>query len=270
MYEILKREALAPSFYRLKVSAPAVARKAQAGQFVMLMVDEVGERVPMTLVDWDTKEGSLTLAFAEVGRTTHKLAGLKEGDSLAHLVGPLGRPAEIGSYGTVALVAQGYGILALAPVARALMEAGNRVSYLACGPYSELAQENLHGFNLRCVMAEQGDGTILGALQEVLAQEKPARVIAQSPLCVMRLISYATQPQGIPTRVSLNPVMVDGTGMCGSCRVRVGGQTRFACVDGPEFDGHQVDWNELLYRRCTYFAEGQPSASFRCRNCSQW
>jgi len=274
---VLSKEELAPGFFYLRVEAPAVAGKALPGQFVIVMTDERGERIPLTIAGWDRGEGSIDLAFAVVGRTTGKLAAIPVGGSLAHVVGPLGKPSVIERVGTVVMVALGYAQLTLLPVARALREVGNEIVSLLWALQREyiLGEEEWH--RLGEVIVAAGDNNpsedkfILDPLYRLLTTRKVDQVRVQGPLCVMRLCSSMTRPFGISTIVSLNPVMVDGTGMCGACRVSVGGENKFACVDGPEFDGHRVDWLQLLVRRCTYMGAGNISrGNFKCPGCSTW
>jgi len=278
MYKILFREDLVPGIHLFKVEAPAVAKKAQAGQFVVVRVDEKGERIPLSIADWDREEGSITVVFNEVGRTTGKLARLWVGDSITNLVGPLGLAAHIDKFGTVVCVVTGYGIATIVPIARALKERGNRLISIIWARSKDLlfGEERLGNFSDRLIVttgdsAYGRDGFILEPLEELLrGEEKIDRVIAIGSTCTMKLCAATTKPFGVKTIVSLNPIMVDGTGMCGVCRVSIGGVTKFACVDGPEFDGHEVDWGMLMARRCTYSGEQYSSLRYQCRNCAQW
>ena len=277
MYKILLRQDLAPNIHMFKIAAPAIARKARPGQFVIIRVDEKGERIPLTIADWDREEGSITIVFHEVGRTTRKLAALQEGDSIINFVGPLGLPTHIDRFGTVVCVAAGYSVATIVPVARALKEAGNRIISLIWAQ----TKETLFGDNLLGNFSDEltivtGDassecqGFIFEPLKELLENERGDRVLVIGPACVVKLVAATTRPFGVKTIASLNPIMVDGTGMCGSCRVVVGGTTRFACVDGPEFDAHEVDWNLLMARRCTYSGADVPMLQYQCRFCAQW
>lgn len=260
------REDLAPDIHLFKIEAPAVARKAQPGQFVIIMVDEKGERIPLTIADWDREEGSVTVVFVEVGTSTHKLAQLKAGDAIVTFTGPLGLPAEVDRFGTLVCVAATYGVATIVPIARALREAGNRVIIIVRAPDNNLL---FQGDRLRSasdeLIATTDDGSsgrqdfVIEPLRELLQSgEKIDRVIVMASTCIMRYCAEMTRPFKIKTIVSLTPIMVDGTGMCGTCRVSVGGETKFACVDGPEFDGHEVDWNLLMARRCTCCGQRQP------------
>jgi ferredoxin/flavodoxin---NADP+ reductase len=279
MFRIVEREQLAPSVHRLRVEAPYVAAKTQPGQFVILIVDEVGERVPFTVSDWDKDAGTVDFVFLEVGRTTRQMASLNAGDTLAHFIGPLGRPTEVDRYGHVVAIASGYGIAAIAPILEALKEKGNRITTIlqAAKPESVFGRARLEAASdlLIPAVGEANNGaTSLGVLNGLLARndaEPIDRVVAMASMCVMRAVSEATRPQKIKTMVHLTPIMVDGTGMCGACRLSVEGRNRFACVHGPEFDGHTVDgWEVLLARRCTYADESTLQQGFQCRGCSQW
>lgn len=279
MYKILRRQTLTPRVHFLEVEAPAVAQKAQPGQFVMLMVDEKGERIPLSIADWDRQRGTISIVVSEVGTTTGKLARLKTGDFIAHFVGPLGKPADIDKFGNVACLAIGYGMATIMPIARALGEAGNRVYSIISAP----TRADLFGMDFLSkvsdtLIATTADGSygepawVIEPLRRLLDGDEPInRVFVIGSACMMKLVSAITKEFGIKTIVSLNPVMVDGTGMCGSCRVSVGGSTKFACVDGPEFDGHEVDWELLMARRCTYpVSLEEVATTYRCQYCGQW
>lgn len=262
MYRITAREDLSPVTKLFKVEAPEVARKAKAGQFVIIRIDEEGERVPLTVADYDRQSGEITLVFQEVGKTTKQLGTMKVGDELASFVGPLGRPTEIEKYGTVMCVGGGVGIAPIYPIARSLREAGNYViSVIGARNVSLLFWED----KMRSVSDELSVCTDDGSyarkalvpepMKEILAARKVDMIWAIGPAIMMKFAALATQPFGVKTIVSLNSIMVDGTGMCGACRVEVGGKTRFVCVDGPEFDGHQVDWGLLLERQRIYLEQ---------------
>ena len=263
MYKIIEKEDLVPSIHLFKVAAPAVAKKAQAGQFVVVRIDEKGERIPLTIADWDEKEGSVTIVFMEVGTTTARLALLKAGEAIADFVGPLGVPAEIENFGTVVCVAGGVGAAPVAPIARALKQAGNKIiSILGARSQNLLFWEDVLRSSSDQLIVTTDDGSygrkgvVTEPLRELLESgEKVDRVIAIGPVVMMKFCSLTTAPFGVKTIVSLNPIMVDGTGMCGCCRVEVSGETKFACVDGPDFDGHQVDWDLLSARQCIYLDE---------------
>ena len=263
MYKILEREDLAPGIHLFRMAAPAVAAKAQAGQFVVVRIDERGERIPLTIADWDKDEGTVTIVFMEVGATTARLALLEKGDAIADFVGPLGVPAEIENYGTVVCVAGGVGAAPVAPVARALKNAGNKIITILGARSQDLLfwEDVLNSTSDRLIVTtDDGSygrkGVVTGPLKELLdSGEKIDRVVAIGPVVMMKFCSLTTAPSGVRTIVSLNPIMVDGTGMCGCCRVSVGGETKFACVDGPDFDGHKVDWELLAARQRIYIDE---------------
>ncbi len=267
MYEILLTGDLAPSIHLFKIAAPDVSRKARPGQFVIIRIDEKGERIPMTIADWNDKEGSVTIVFMEVGTTTHRLALLEAGDFITDLVGPLGLPAYIENIGTVVCVAGGVGVAPIAPIARALKEKGNRVISIMGARNRSLIfwEEELRRVsNQLIITTDDGSyarkGLVTEPLQELLeSNERVDRVIAIGSSIMMKFCSKTTEPFGVKTFVNLNPIMVDGTGMCGCCRVSVGGETKFACVDGPEFDGHQVDWDLLFARQRIYLDEEKHS-----------
>lgn len=263
MYKILMKQSLVPNVHLLKIAAPAVAKKAQAGQFVVIRINEKGERIPLTIADWNTDEGSITIVFMEVGATTRELAKLSSGDSVADFVGPLGLATHVENYGTVACVAGGVGVAVITPIARAMKQKGNKVISIMGARSKNLIfwEDELRAYSDRLIVTTD-DGTygrkalVTEPLKELLqGTETIERVIAIGPTNMMKFSSLTTQPFGVKTIVSLNPIMVDGTGMCGCCRVSVGGQTKFACVDGPDFDGHQVDWDLLLNRQRVYLNE---------------
>jgi ferredoxin--NADP+ reductase len=263
LYKILEREDLAPGIHLFRMEAPAVARKAQAGQFVVVRIDERGERIPLTIADWDREAGTVTIVFMEVGATTARLAQLKQGDAITDFVGPLGVPAEMGNFGTVLCVAGGVGTAVVAPIARALKNAGNGIiSILGARSKELIFWEDVLGSVSQRLIVTTDDGSygrkgvVTEPLREILdSGEKIDRVVAIGPVVMMKFCSLTTAPFGVKTVVSLNPIMVDGTGMCGCCRVSVGGETRFACVDGPDFDGHKVDWDLLTARQRIYLDE---------------
>jgi len=277
--KILLKQDLVPNIHLFKVMAPNVAKKAQAGQFVVIRVDEKGERIPLTIADWDREEGSVTIVFMEVGTTTHKLASLEAGDDIADFAGPLGLPTHIEKFGTVVCVAGGFAVATIVPIARAMRTAGNRVISIMGARNKELIfWENELGSVSDQLIVTTDDGSyarkglVTEPLKELLeSDEKIDRVIAIGPSIMMKFSALTTQPFGVKTIVSLNPIMVDGTGMCGSCRVLVGGETKFVCVDGPDFDGHQVDWDLLFARQRAYLDEEKSSFERwqnQCGKCS--
>jgi len=266
MYRILDREDLTSEIHLLKIEAPGVAKKAQAGQFIIVRIDEKGERIPLTIADWDGKEGSVTIVFMEVGTSTRKLAVLNTGDSIVDFVGPLGRPTEIEQFGTVGCVAGGFAIATIMPIARTMRKAGNRVVSIMGFRTKDLVfwEERLGSVSDELIVTtDDGSykrkGLVTEPLKELLQETRIGRVIAIGPTVMMKFCSLTTKPFGVKTIVSLNPIMVDGTGMCGCCRVSIGGETKFACVDGPDFDGHEVDWDLLMKRQRTYLDEEKES-----------
>jgi NAD(P)H-flavin reductase len=267
MFRIIYRETLATKIHLFKIEAPAVARKAQPGQFVVVRVDERGERIPLTIADWNEKEGSVSMVFMEVGATTFRLAQLKAEESVADFVGPLGVPSDIEKFGTVVCVAGGVGVAVITPIAKALKEKGNNIISILGARSKDLLfwEDKLRNASHQLIVTTD-DGTygrkgvVTEPLKELLeGGEKVDRVIAIGPTVMMKFCAKTTQPFGVKTIVSLNPIMVDGTGMCGCCRVSVGGATKFACVDGPDFDGHQVDWDLLAARQRIYLDEEKRS-----------
>jgi len=276
LYKILLKQDLVPNIHLLKVAAPEVAKKAQPGQFVVIRIDEKGERIPLTIADWDKEEGSVTIVFVEVGTTTRRLALLQTGDSIANFVGPLGLPTHIAKFGTVVCVGGCDGISSIMPIARAMTQAGNKVISVieARSKYLLFWQEHLRRVSHQLIITT-GDGSYAATgwiehrLNELIGRgEKIDLVVAIGCTFMMMLCAETTRPFGVKTIVSLNPIMVDGTGMCGCCRVSVGGETKFACVDGPEFDGHQVDWDLLLARQGIYLDE--EIRSLQVWECQNW
>ncbi len=267
MYGIVAKEQLCPVIDYFKFEAPEIARKAKAGQFVVIRVDEVGERIPLTLADWDAKEGTITLVAMRVGTTTHKLSCFGAGDSILDIIGPLGLPSEIEKFGKVVCVGGGVGVAPTFPIARALKQAGNKVISIMGARSKELLfwEDRLRGVSDELIVTtDDGSyarkGVVTEPLKEVLERDKDVgRVIAIGPAIMMKFCSLTTKPFGVKTIVSLNSIMVDGTGMCGCCRVSVGGATKFVCVDGPEFDGHEVDWDLLMSRQRMYLDEEKRS-----------
>ncbi|MHC1758509.1 MAG: sulfide/dihydroorotate dehydrogenase-like FAD/NAD-binding protein [Negativicutes bacterium] len=260
MYKILSAEELSAGVKSFIVEAPMVARKCQAGQFIILRIDEVGERIPLTIADYDREKGTIQLIFQEVGDTTRQLGTLKAGDALLDVAGPLGKATEIENYGTVVCIGGGIGVAPVYPIARAYKKAGNRVVSIIGARNAELLimeKEMRSVSDVLHITTDDGSagrkGLVVDPLKDMIAAgEKIDRVMAIGPMVMMRGVAEVTRPYGIHTLVSLNPIMVDGTGMCGGCRCSVGGETKFACVDGPEFDGHAVDFNGLMSRARMY------------------
>lgn len=267
MFRITSRETLGTKIHLFEIEAPAMASKARAGQFVIVRVDEKGERIPLTIADWDSGEGSVTIVFMEVGTETSILATKKAGEFIADLVGPLGAPSEIDNFGTVVCVGGGVGIAPIMPIARALRQAGNRVISIIGARNKDLLfwEKKVASVSDELIVTTD-DGSyarkalVSEPLKELLQRGNIDRVVVVGPTIMMRVCCEITKPFGVKTIVSLNPIMVDGTGMCGCCRVAVGGTTKFACVDGPEFNGHDVDWSLLMIRQGTY--RRKESASF--------
>jgi len=262
VYKILLKQDLVPHVHLFKIDAPKVAQKAQPGQFIVLRIDEEGERIPVTVADWDREEGSVTVVVMEVGTTTHRLGKLNTGDTITDFVGPLGVPTHIDNYGTVVCVSGGFAIAVIRPIARALKAAGNRVISIMGARSKDLLfwEEELRQDSSELIITtDDGShghhGLVTEPLKDLLEQGSIDRVIAIGPSIMMKFCAKTSEPFGVPTVVSLNPIMVDGTGMCGCCRVSVNGVTKFACVDGPDFDGHQVDWDLLLARQRSYLDE---------------
>jgi NAD(P)H-flavin reductase len=277
MYRIVNREDLTPEIHLFEIAAPAVARKAQAGQFVVVRADETGERIPLTIADWDADKGTVTVVFMEVGKTTRKLATLKAGEDIANFAGPLGLPTHIDKFGTVVCVAGGFAIATLVPIARAMRKAGNRIISIMGFRTKDLVfwEDRLREFSDELIVTTD-DGTygrkgvVTIPLKELLeGDEKIDRVVAIGPTVMMKFSSLTTKPFGVKTIVSLNPIMVDGTGMCGVCRVSIGDVTKFTCVEGPDFDGHEVDWDELMARQRTYLDEEKRSLEIWQHSCGK-
>ncbi len=261
MYRILEKTIFSDVTKCIIVSAPHVAKKAQAGQFVIIQIDERGERIPLTIADYDREAGTITLVFQEIGKTTMQLGTLDVGDELLVLAGPLGHPTEIENYGTVVCVAGGVGIAPIFPIARALKNAGNYVITIMGARTKDLLfwEDRMRQVSSEVIICTD-DGSygrkalVTEPLKELLESKDKniSRVWAIGPAIMMKFVSLTTKPYGVPTTVSLNTIMVDGTGMCGSCRVDLGDEIKFVCVDGPEFDGHKVDWDNVLVRLCVY------------------
>ncbi len=262
MPRIIAQRRLVPNLHLIEGEAPDTALAAKPGQFVILMPDARGERIPLSIADWNAARGTVTSVFLVLGTATRKLALLKPNDEIPVFVGPLGRPTEIANFGTVALAAGCYGIGALWPTARALRRAGNRVITVLDAKASYLVywDDRYRRVSERLIVSSRDPGIgggeyVAEKIRALAAAEKIDRVMAVGCTAFMRSVSEATRPAGIKTIVSLNPIMVDGTGMCGACRCTAAGKTKFACVDGPDFDGHEVDWDELFLRRKSYFDE---------------
>jgi len=260
MYEITEKRPLNPTVTLMKVKAPAVARKAQPGQFIILRANADGERIPLTIADTDTEKGLVTIIYQIVGASTMQLERLKEGESVEDFVGPLGKPSELDGIKRAAVVGGGGGGAIAWPVARRLHELGAVVHSIVGFREKGLVilKEEFEAISDRYIlMSDDGTagrkGLVTDALKELLESgEKYDEVIAIGPVIMMKFVSQLTKQYGVKTSVSMNPIMIDGTGMCGGCRLTVGSQTKFACVDGPDFDGHLVDWDEAMSRGAAY------------------
>jgi ferredoxin--NADP+ reductase len=260
MFKVLKKEKLAENITRIMVDAPHIARAAKPGNFVVVVPTENAERIPLTIADFDSEKGTIAIIFQIVGATTKVLDSLKEGDEIAHLLGPLGVPTHIENYGTVVVIGGGVGIAEIYPAVKAMKNAGNKVITIIGARCEDLLiyREELSVVSSQLLVTTD-DGTcgrkgfVSDELKDIIASgEKIDLVIAVGPVPMMKVCCDITKPHGIKTLVSLNPLMLDATGMCGICRVVVGGKTKFGCVDGPEFDGHEVDFKELSDRLKAY------------------
>ena len=260
MNEIIELKKLAPEINRLKLNVPLITQKAKAGQFVVLRINEEGERIPMSITDLDAETGILTIIFQEVGKSTAHLATFKKGDYLADVVGPLGVPTHLENFGNCVCVGGGIGIAPIHFVTKTLKQLGNKVTSIIGARSKNLLilEEEMKRLSDQLLISTD-DGTyghkgfVTDLLTQLLSKKvKVDFIMAIGPVIMMKAVCGVTGPRGIKTVVSLNPVMVDGTGMCGACRVTVGGKTKFACVDGPDFDGLQVDFDELIKRQAMY------------------
>jgi len=263
MYKILEKKVMSETVKLMKIKALLVAKKALAGQFIILRIDEKGERIPLTIADYDRENGTVTVIFMEVGKTTRQLGTLNVGDYILNFVGPLGNPSEIEKYGTVVCIGGGVGIAPLYPIVRELKKAGNYVISILGARNKKLlmlekeideCSDELH------ICTDDGSkgqkGFVSDVLQKLIDDGKKINIVwAIGPVIMMKVVANITKKYDLKTIVSLNPIMVDGTGMCGGCRVSVGGETKFACVDGPEFDGHLVDYDNLMLRNRRFICE---------------
>ena len=272
--KVLRKELLSEGVYRFDVDAPRLAKKTQPGQFIILRVNEEGERIPLTVADFDREKGVITIIFQVVGASTELLASLKEGDEILDFVGPLGKKSEIEpGLGTVVCIGGGIGVAPIHPIARGLHEAGNKVISILGARSKDLIimeKEMRAASDEVIVTTDDGsygiEGFVTAALEQLVDYgEKIDLVYAIGPVVMMKSVADATRPMGIKTIVSLNPIMVDGTGMCGGCRVQVGNETKFACVDGPEFDAHLVDFNGLRERQDMYRDQEAEGKDHICR-----
>ena len=259
---VIRKEKLSPVLTLFEIKAPLIAASAQAGQFVMVCPGEFSERLPLTISDYDATAGTITLIFQEVGRGTIELGRFEPGDVIPSLAGPLGKPTEIENYGTAVVIGGGVGTAIARPVAAALKKAGNElITIVGAREQSLIILEKEMGEISDQLIVTTDDGSygrkglVTEPLKELMDSRKIDIVVAIGPMPMMRAVANTTLPYGVKTIVSLDPIMIDGTGMCGGCRVTVGGKTMFTCVDGPDFDAHQVDWDELRARKAFYFDE---------------
>jgi len=259
MNKIVEVEFFSENVAKIVLEAPDIANSRKAGHFVIVRLDEKGERIPLTIADGDPKKGTITLVVQKVGVTSAKLLALKVGDEILDVVGPLGHPTHIENYGTVLCAGGGVGVAPLMPIVKALHEAGNKVITVLAGRTKELIimEDEMRKYSDEVlVMTDDGSygkkGLVTAGMEEVIQREKVNKAVIIGPAIMMKFGSLTTKKYNIPTEVSLNTIMVDGTGMCGACRVSVGGKTKFVCVDGPEFDAFQVDWDEMMMRMGAY------------------
>lgn len=276
MFPILGTRQLSASVFEMTLAAPAVAAKVRAGQFFILRVDRDGERVPFTFSDWSAAEGWIRFVYMRVGATTHKLTHLLPGDAVADVVGPLGIPTHTDGSGRVVVVGGGVGAAVAYPVARAMCAAGASVTVILGARSADLLvlEQELRALPLDELIVVTDDGSsgekglVTGPLARICEAGRADRVMAIGPAIMMKFCAATTKPFGVPTTVSLNPIMVDGTGMCGACRVTVGGEMKFGCVDGPDFDGHLVDFEELMSRQRIYSDQEREADAEVSKGCS--
>ena len=259
---ITRKETLNGEDHLIELAAPMVADRFQPGQFMILRIHEKGERIPLTIADCDPGKGTISIIFKAVGKTTNELGNLKKGDSVRDVVGPLGNPSEIDRFGTVICIGGGTGIACVYPIAKALKEAGNHViSIIGAKTRDMLLWENeMKAISDELIITtDDGSygrkGVVTEPLEEIVRSRTVDRVITIGPPIMMKFVSRTTEPYGVKTIVSLNTIMIDGTGMCGGCRVFIGGDMRFTCIDGPEFDGHAVNFDELMNRLSMFSSE---------------
>jgi len=273
MHKILRKQSLSDVVKLYEIDAPRVAKKAQPGQFVIIRLNETGERVPLTIADFSRENGSITLIVQEVGKSTMEMGQLRVGDGIENVAGPMGHPTEIKNYGKVVVVGGGVGIAPIFPIARALKQAGNQVISIIGARNKSLLfwEERIREFSDELIVCTD-DGSagrkalVTVPLKEILdAQKDVARIWAIGPTIMMKFAAETTRPYGAPTIVSLNTIMIDGTGMCGGCRVGYDGGARFVCMDGPEFDGHLVDW-DLMLARLSFYRDDEREAAQRMKD----
>lgn len=277
MYKVLENTALSDSVFELKVEAPEIAKKVRAGQFLITRTHEGGERIPFTFSDWDAKEGWIKFIFMRVGKSTHLLSHLCPGDHILDVAGPLGFPTDVENKGRIVVVGGGVGTAVAYPVARALVQAGAEVTVITGARTAELLvlQDEIDALDIKEHIVVTDDGTagekalVTAPLDELCQRGEIDNAFVVGPAVMMKFCSATTEKYKIPTMVSLNPLMIDGTGMCGACRININGETKFGCVDGPDFDAHTVNWNELMNRQRVYaeeerLADGDYSKNCRC------
>ncbi|MDD2804497.1 MAG: sulfide/dihydroorotate dehydrogenase-like FAD/NAD-binding protein [Elusimicrobiales bacterium] len=259
LYKIVEKTDLSPTVSKHVIYAPLIAAKAKAGHFVILRSREGGERIPVTLVDWSPENGTVTVIIQAIGKSTTEMNAFRQGDSFSDVAGPLGTPVEIKKYGTVLGVGGGVGIAELYPIAKAFKQAGNGIVSILGARNKELLilEPEMAGLGRVIVTTDDGSagrkGLVTDAMKELYAAgEKPDAIYTIGPIIMMKFVAEASRPHGTPTFASLNPIMLDGTGMCGGCRVEVGGKPKFACVDGPMFDAHQTNFDQLMKRTAAY------------------
>ncbi len=259
MNKIIEKEFFSENVAKLVIDAPEIAKSRKAGHFVIIRLDEKGERIPLTIADGDPEKGTITLVVQKVGVTSAKLLAMNEGDEILDLVGPLGKATHIEKFGTVLCAGGGVGVAPLLPIVKALHEAGNRVITVLAGRTKELIilEDEMRKYSDEVViMTDDGSygkqGLVTAGMEEVINREKIDKSVIIGPAIMMKFGALTTKKYNIPTEVSLNTIMVDGTGMCGACRISIGGKTKFVCVDGPEFDAFQVDWDQMMMRMGAY------------------
>ena len=273
MYRIVKKEALKPTVILYEIEAPMVAKKAEPGQFIILRVDENGERIPITIHDFDREKGTVTIIVQTIGATTEKLSHKSEGEYIQDFVGPLGRPTETEGKKKVCVVGGGVGCAIAYPVLKKFHDCGAEVHAVVGFKNKDLVileDKFKAASSVLKLMTDDGSygekGLVTDALKQLIEEgNQYDEIFAIGPAIMMKFVSKTTEPYGIPTTVSMSPIMVDGTGMCGGCRLTVGGETKFACVDGPDFDGHKVDWDELIARNSFYAGEETAAKEHICR-----
>ncbi len=264
MNKIIKKEYFSENVVALEVEAPLIARSRKPGNFIILRVGELGERIPLTIASADIEKGTITLVIQKIGRSSNKLCELNEGDYITDMVGPLGKPTHIEKVGTVICAGGGVGVAPMLPIAEAYKKAGNKVITVLAARSKDLVilEDKMRSFSDEVVvMTDDGSygkkGLITNGVEEIINREKVDLVVTIGPAIMMKFVSLLTKKYNVPTVASLNTIMVDGTGMCGACRITVGGKTRFVCVDGPEFDAHEVNFDEMLMRLGAYKEEEQ-------------